>query len=133
MNPVYGWRVRQICTWRGYGCCQVNPISLKNVMKENYTTCLFVWVLWHINLCSIWPIDRAQTGATTLGQSGPGSNGNEGVIHIPQSSSNTGISLSDLFRVVTRTLIEGSYNFGEVQSVYSTASADWAIHCMVIK
>ena len=26
---------------------------------------------------SVWPIDRALSGATTLGQSGPGSNGNE--------------------------------------------------------
>ena len=26
------------------------------------------------------------TGATTPGQSGPGCNGNEGVLHIPQSS-----------------------------------------------
>ena len=34
----------------------------------------------------IWPIDGALTGTTTLGQSGPGSNGNEGVFHIPQSS-----------------------------------------------
>ena len=31
-------------------------------------------------------IDGTLTGATTLGQSGPGSNGNEGVLHIPQSS-----------------------------------------------
>ena len=27
---------------------------------------------------SIWPIDRTQPGATTSGQSGPGSDGNEG-------------------------------------------------------
>ena len=35
---------------------------------------------------SIWPIDGTVTGTTTLGQSGPGSNSNEGVFHIPQSS-----------------------------------------------
>ena len=35
---------------------------------------------------SIWPIVEILTGTTTLGQSGPGSNVNEGVIHIPQSS-----------------------------------------------
>ena len=34
-------------------------------------------------------------GATTPGQSGPGSNGNEGVLHIPQRSNITGASLSD--------------------------------------
>ena len=31
---------------------------------------------------SIWPIDRTLSDATTLAQSGPGSDGNEGVIHI---------------------------------------------------
>ena len=44
---------------------------------------------------SIWPIDRTLSGATTLGQSGPGSDGNEGVLHIPQSSNITGASPSD--------------------------------------
>ena len=41
---------------------------------------------------SIQPIDRALSGATTLGQSGPGSNGNEGVLCIPQGPSITGTS-----------------------------------------
>ena len=31
----------------------------------------------------IWPIDMVLSGATTLGQSEPGSNGNEGAIYIP--------------------------------------------------
>ena len=35
------------------------------------------------------------SGATTPGQSGPGSNGNEGVLRIPQSHSITGTSPSD--------------------------------------
>ena len=35
------------------------------------------------------------SGATTLGQSAPGSNGNEGVLRIPQSSSITSTSPSD--------------------------------------
>ena len=39
---------------------------------------------------SIQHIDRALSGATTPAQSGPGRNGNEGVIHTPQSSSITG-------------------------------------------
>ena len=34
---------------------------------------------------SIWHIDRTLTGTTSPGQSGPGSNGNEGVLHITQS------------------------------------------------
>ena len=43
----------------------------------------------------IWPIDSALSGATIPGQSGPGSNGNEEVLWIPQSSSITGASPSD--------------------------------------
>ena len=34
---------------------------------------------------SIWPIDMTQSGASTPGQSGLGSDGNEVVHHIPQS------------------------------------------------
>ena len=45
---------------------------------------------------SIWSIDRTLLGATTPGQSGLESNGNEGVLHIPQSSK-TGASSSDGF------------------------------------
>ena len=44
---------------------------------------------------SIQPIDRALSGATTPGQTGPESKGNEGVLRIPQSSSITGTSPSD--------------------------------------
>ena len=44
---------------------------------------------------SIWLIDRIQSGATTPGQNGSGSDGNEEVLHIPQSSSITGTSPSD--------------------------------------
>ena len=40
-------------------------------------------------------MDRTLSGATTPGQSEPGSNGNKGVLHIPQSSSITGNSPSD--------------------------------------
>ena len=43
---------------------------------------------------SVGPIDRTLSGATTLGQCGPGSNGNERVLHIPQISKAGGL-LSD--------------------------------------
>ncbi len=33
----------------------------------------------------LFDIDRTLSSATTPGDSGPGSNGNEGVLHIPQS------------------------------------------------
>ena len=68
---------------------------------------------------SIQPIDRTLLGAITLGQSGPGSNGNEEVVSITQSSSITGTSP---FNVKSKTLIEGwgFYPSAEMQSVYST-------------
>ena len=34
----------------------------------------------------IWPIDKTLSSAITLGQIGPGSDGNEEVLHIPQIS-----------------------------------------------
>ena len=41
------------------------------------------------------PLIGSLSGATTLGQRGPGSNSNEGVLCIPQNSSITGTSPSD--------------------------------------
>ena len=35
---------------------------------------------------SIWPIDGTLLGATIPGENEPGSNSNEGVLHIPQRS-----------------------------------------------
>ena len=67
-------------------------------------------------------------GATTPGQSGPGSNGNKGVLLIPQSSSSTGTSPSDCLVSYTGHSLGRSYHSAEVQSVYSTAPADWAIN-----
>ena len=48
-----------------------------------------------IQFSSIWPIDRILSDATTLGQSGRGIDGNEGVFCIPQSFSITGTSPLD--------------------------------------
>ena len=76
---------------------------------------------------SIWPIDRTQSGATTPGQSGPGSDGNEGVHDISQSSSITGASLSDCLVSYPGDLFMVSYPFAEMQSMYSTVPADWAV------
>ena len=67
---------------------------------------------------SIWPIDSTLSGATTSGQSGPGSNGNKGVLCIPQSSNITGASPSDCL------VSYPGHVLGE--SVYSAALADWA-------
>ena len=71
---------------------------------------------------SIWlPIDRTLSGVTTPGQSGPGSDGNEGVFHIPQSSSITGASPSDCL-----VLYPGHSFFFGGGAEYSTAPDDWA-------
>ena len=74
----------------------------------------------------ILPIDRTLSGATTPGLSGLGNNGNEGVLHIPQSSSNTGTSPSDCF-VSYPGHLGKSYPSAEMQSVYSTTPANRAI------
>ena len=63
----------------------------------------------------IWLSVRTLSSATTLGQSAPGSKGNEGVLWIPQSSCLTEASLSVFFNVINRTLIE------EVLSLYRYA------------
>ena len=68
------------------------------------------------------------SGATTPGQSGPGSNGNKGVLHIPQSSSSTGASPSDCLVSYPGHSLGESYPSVEMQSVYSTAPADWATY-----
>ena len=57
---------------------------------------------------SIWPIDRTLSGVTTPSQSGPGSDGNEGILCIPQSSNITINLTIRLFSVISRILVEGS-------------------------
>ena len=55
-------------------------------------------------------------------------NGNEGVLRIPQSSSITGTSPLDCLVSYPGHSLGGLTPSGEVQSVYSTVLADWAIH-----
>ena len=65
------------------------------------------------------------------GQSEPGSNGNEGVLHIPQGPSITGTSPSDCLVSYPGHSSGGSYPSAEVQSVYFTDPADWATHTWI--
>ena len=66
--------------------------------------------------------------STIPGQSEPGSNGNEGVLRIPQSPSITGTSSADpLMLYPGHTWVGEAYSSEEVQSMYSTATADWSI------
>ena len=72
-------------------------IQLSIITVSMSKTVLFQTIQFSIStqFSSIWPIDRTISGATTSGQSGSGSDGNEGVLCIPQSSSITGASPSD--------------------------------------
>ena len=56
---------------------------------------------------SIWLIDRTLSGAITPGQRGHESDGNEGVLYIPQNSSITGTSPSDYLVSYARHLLWG--------------------------
>ena len=62
-----------------------------------YKTVIFQTIQFSIStlFSSIWPIDRSLSIATTKQPKWPGSNGNEGVLRISQSSSITGTSPSD--------------------------------------
>ena len=53
-------------------------------------------------------MDRALSGGTIPGQTGPGSGGNEGILRILQSSSITGTTLADcLMLYLGQSLLEG--------------------------
>ena len=75
--------------------------------------------------CSLWLLDRTLSGATTPGLKVPGSDGNERILHIPQSSNITGPSLLDfLASYAGHSLGWESLHAAGMQSVYSAAQAD---------
>ena len=60
-----------------------------NSSKYYYLTLIIQFNISHIvkwSNSSIWPIDGILKDTTTLVQSGPGCNGNEGALHIPKRS-----------------------------------------------
>ena len=65
-------------------------------------------------------IDRTLSGATTPGQSGPGSNDNKRVFHIPQISKAGASPLDCLMSHSGHSLGSECYSSTEIQSVYST-------------
>ena len=66
---------------------------------------------------SFWPINRALSGATTPGQSEPGSDGNEGdTTHSPKFKNYWSLTMRSLLFF---------YPSAEMQPVYFTAPADW--------
>ena len=73
----------------------MNGLIVKNNSFSSYSVYTNNSVKYKYGISSIKPIDRALSGATTLDQSGTGSNGNEGVLRMPKSPSITWTSLSD--------------------------------------
>ena len=71
--------------------------SLAEVHGFNFETVSLQKIQFSIStqFRSIWNIDWILSIVTTPGQSGPGSNGNEGVLQIPQTSSISGSPSSD--------------------------------------
>ena len=74
---------------------------------------------------SIWPIDKTQSGATTSGQSGPGIDGNEGILHIPQSSKTRASPSDCLVSCLGHSLGKESYPSAKIQSVYLFYCSSW--------
>ena len=108
--------------------CSIHARCSKSSLKHSIRFCGIVFSkfktqFYCISFCisskfnSIWPIGRTLSGATIPGQSGPGSDGNEEVLRIPQSPSITGTSPSDCLV---------SYWGDSFLSVYSTVPTDWA-------
>ena len=79
----------------------ISTVSMsKNSFISSYSVCQtvpFQTIQFSISMqfSSIQFLDRALSDVTIPGQSGPGSDGNEGVLCIPQSPSITGTSPSD--------------------------------------
>ena len=73
-------------------------------------------------------IDRILSDASIPGQNGPGSDGNQRVLLITQSSKHYGSLTIRLYNVIYRSLVVGwgLTLSAEMQSVYSTAPADYA-------
>ena len=80
---------------------------------------------------SIWLIDRTPSGVNTPGQSGPGSNGNQRVFHIPQSSNITEAAQSDCLVSYPGCSLGESYPSSVILSAYSTAPADLTTRTLV--
>ena len=79
-----------------------------------------------ISNSSIWLIDRTLSGATTPGPSGPKTNGNEMVLHIPQNSK-TEASRSDYFISYPVYPLGMYYSSAELHLVYTACPLDWII------
>ena len=106
-----------------------DQFSLSLVHCLNIKTGLFQAIQFSISMqfSSVCLTDRTLSGATTSGQSERGSDGNEGVLSIPQSSNITRTSPSNCFVLYSGySLGRESYSSAETQWVYSAAQVYWA-------
>ena len=79
----------KIVLFKELGFAQVSSLNVKKVLFQTIQFSIIT------QFSPFWLRDKTLSGATTQSQSGPGSDGNKEVIHIPQSASITGASLSD--------------------------------------
>ena len=101
MRRRFNWQIslgpeRLRLVWFGFMASTVLGYLMPNPFLFIWTI-LFKTILFstRTQFSSIWPIHRTLSGATTLGQSGLGSDGNKGVLRILQSHSITDASPSD--------------------------------------
>ena len=79
-----------------------------------------------VQFSCIWLIDRTPSVTTTPDQDWPGSDGNDGLLCIPQIFSITEISPSDCTMSYKGHSLRGSYPSAKKHSVYLTLPTDWA-------
>ena len=121
-DKSYWCKVGWLVGWLAVFFCGVSTLfgSFNAVLNFKKFSSVYFFVFKHLNVkivlfqtiqfsistqfSSIWPIDRTPSDATTVGQSGPRSDGNE-VLCIPESSSITGTSPSDCLVSYIRTLV----------------------------
>ena len=111
----------------------LKQFSLVKVRSLNVKAVLFQTIQFRISaqFSSIWLTDRTLSGATTPGQSGPGSDGNEEVLP-PKLQHYWDLNIR-YFKVISRILIRGFCPSAGNQSVYSTAPTDRAnLHIVIL-
>ena len=128
------WMKSSVCAFTKVKIC---PISKKSVSmsrhflftKLHVKTILFQTIQWSIRtqFSFIRPIDKPLSGATTLGQSRPGSDRNKGVVRIFQSSRISWVSRSNCLVFWTTHSLREPYPSAEKQLVYSAVPNDRAI------
>ena len=93
------WHVNKVKWFQVFLCITNNSIEHQSFIytQLNVKIVLFrtIQLSMSMQFSSIWPIDRNLTGATSPGQSGPGSDSNEEVLSILQISSISAASPSD--------------------------------------